>query len=201
MKNARLWVPAAVLACGIAVPASAAKRLLVDMRLVWKPTTEIDAGAPIPTGVRVRVTRFVDMRQDKEQVGENSQDADEGKLLPVSTRDDVAAFVSDRFSYVLSRYGVDAGAGPGDVTISGELRRFFVAESDLYKAEVALKLRLRDRSGKTLWESLVIGADRRWGRSYKAENYCEALSDAIINLVRKLVESPDFMAALSGHEK
>jgi hypothetical protein len=56
-----------------------------------------------------------------------------------------------------------------------------------------------DRSGKTLWKGLVSGDATRFGRSYKAENYYEVLSDAVVNTVSSMLQAADFQKALSRH--
>jgi len=67
---------------------------------------------------------------------------------------------------------------------------------DAVSAERYLQL---DRDGKTLWNGLASGDATRFGRSYKIENYYEALSDAIVNTVSSMLQSAPFQRALSGH--
>ena len=55
------------------------------------------------------------------------------------------------------------------------------------------------RGGETLWSGLASGDASRFGRSYKLENYYEALSDAIVNTVSSMLQSAPFQSALSGH--
>jgi len=56
-----------------------------------------------------------------------------------------------------------------------------------------------DRDGKTLWNGLASGEATRFGRSYKAENYYEVLSDAVVNTVSSMLQAVDFQKAISGH--
>jgi len=37
------------------------------------------------------------------------------------------------------------------------------------------------------------------GRSYRAENYYEVLSDAVVNTVSSMLQAADFRKAMSGH--
>jgi hypothetical protein len=50
---------------------------------------------------------------------------------------------------------------------------------------------------RTLWSGLASGDATRFGRSYKLENYYEVLSDAIVNTVNSMLQSADFLKALS----
>jgi hypothetical protein len=40
------------------------------------------------------------------------------------------------------------------------------------------------------------GSASRWGRSYKADNYYETLSDSLLDALHKLLSNADFIAAL-----
>ncbi len=86
----------------------------------------------------------------------------------------------------------------GDVTLKGEVQQFFVRETSTYKSEVAIHVSVVGRDGKPRWSGVATGDATRFGRSYKAENYHEALSDAVVNAVSSMLESPEFQKALSG---
>jgi hypothetical protein len=64
---------------------------------------------------------------------------------------------------------------------------------------VVLQLTVSDPDGKTLWKGLASGDATRFGRSYKAENYYEVLSDAVVNTVSSMLQAAEFQRALSGH--
>ncbi len=108
----------------------------------------------------------------------------------------MAAFVTDRFRYLLRYYGLDTVSEPGDLMISGDVRSFFVSEDNTYMGDVALKVRVTDNSGTVLWEGVAAGTESRWGRSYKKDNYYETLSDSLINAVNRLLSTPAFLVAL-----
>ena len=48
---------------------------------------------------------------------------------------------------------------------------------------------------------MASGGSKRFGRSYKAENYYETLSDSVVEAVYKMLSSSEFMAALRGPAK
>jgi hypothetical protein len=94
--------------------------------------------------------------------------------------------------------GLKTVDGNAAVTIKGEVRQFFVRETSSYKSEVAVHLTVVDSGGKTLWSGTASGDATRFGRSYKAENYFEVLSDAVVNAVSSMLQNQQFQKALSG---
>ncbi len=91
-----------------------------------------------------------------------------------------------------------SASGNGAVTIKGEVKKFFVREEATYKSSVEVHITVVDSNGKTLWNGLASGDAKRFGRSYKAENYYEVLSDALVNTVSSMLQSQEIQKALSG---
>ncbi|MDE2264227.1 MAG: hypothetical protein KGL45_17015 [Gammaproteobacteria bacterium] len=56
----------------------------------------------------------------------------------------------------------------------------------------------RESDGKVLWSGTASGEAKPFGRSYELEDYCEVLSDAILNTVSSMLQSAQFQKALSG---
>src|ERR1700733_5018935 len=90
---------------------------------------------------------------------------------------DVGAFVAVHIRQLFDEAGIKTVDSSGAVLIKGEVTKFFVREGNTYKSEVALQLVVSDADGKTLWKGQASGEAFRFGRSYKAENYYEALSE------------------------
>ena len=53
--------------------------------------------------------------------------------------------------------GLNVVDGPGDMTLSGEIRQFFVTETSTYRSEVSLVMHLKDSHGKELWSGAGSG--------------------------------------------
>jgi hypothetical protein len=179
-----------------AMPTLAEKKLLAGIPLVWKPTDLKDAGVVNLTGVadiRIRVEAFSDARPDHTKIGENSEDS---PAKPVTTKDDVAGFITTNFADTLRSYGFKLVPEGGDVTVRAEILDFMVRETDTYKGELRLKVNV-ERAGKSVWTGLVSGSSKRFGRSYKAENYYETMSDAIIRAASNLANDTGFHQALT----
>ena len=128
-------------------------------------------------------------------IGENREDE---VPKPVTTSDDVGAFVSKHMRQLLDGAGLKTVDSDGAVTIKGEVKQFFVRETGTYKSTVTVHLTVVGRDGQTLWSGNASGDATRFGRSYKLENYYEVLSDAIVNTVSSMLQSAEFQKALSG---
>ncbi len=171
-------------------------KLLEHIPLQWRPTSDLRLGTSQMTVAPVTIATFTDGRDNKEVIGENREDAEP---KPVTTADDVGAFVSTHIRQLFNQAGIKTVDSNGGVTIQGEVKRFFVREGDTYRSEVVVHLTVIDQDGKTLWKGLASGEATRFGRSYKVENYCEVLSDAVVNTVSSMLQAADFQKAISGH--
>ena len=167
---------------------------LVNVPLEWQPTSDLRLGATQMSAVTVQFEPFKDVRQMPEQIGENRED-DTPK--PVTTQDDVGAFVSKHMRELFNKAGIKTVDTNGDVVVKGEVRQFFVRETHTYKAEVAVHLTVVGKDGATLWSGVAPGEASRFGRSYLLENYYEVLSDALVNATSSTLQSAEFQKALS----
>jgi hypothetical protein len=182
----------AVLCSLASLGALAAPKLLQDIPLQWKPTTEL--GAAVQTShQKIRFVAFKDVRDNPKLIAENREKA---TPKPVTTKDDVGAFVTDSLRRIFDREGFSTVDASGDLVISGEVRRFFVEETDTYKGDVLLHVTVTSHDGKTLWDGNTSGAASTFGRSYKAENYYEVLSNSLIDATTTLLKNHDFVQAL-----
>jgi hypothetical protein len=176
--------------------AYAKTRLLEHVPLQWRATSELTLGTREVTPVLVQFETFQDVRDNKEAIGENREDK---TPKPVTTNDDVGAFVGKHMRELFERAGLKTVDSNGEVTIKGEVKQFFVSETSTYKSDVVVHLTVVGRDGQTLWSGLASGDATRFGRSYKLENYYEVLSDAIVNAVSSMLQSPELQRALAAH--
>jgi hypothetical protein len=197
------YLAAAFLACLLVNGADFARGATLDnVPLKWTPTAtlsemgSVDISGPL-LSTKISMGPLVDTRQNPSLVAENREKAD--KLRQMTTSSDVAGFVTDHLKDSLHGAGltfVDSGA---DVSISGEIRQFFVTEMATYNGEVSLLIRVKDNAGKELWAGLVSGDSTRWGRSYSAANYYETISDMLLRATYNLLANPGFREALGKH--
>jgi hypothetical protein len=186
----------------LAAAATAGPKLLENIPLVWKPTDALGALGPLNLSGSVistalHVDLLVDTRANPSLVAENHEKED--RVLPVTTSSDVAAFVTDHLKDTLRQAGLNVVDGPGALTLSGEIRQYFVTETSTYQSQLSLVVHLKDAQGKEVWSGAVAGSTERFGRSYKAENYYETLSDAVIRATHNMLSNPAFTDAFQHH--
>ncbi len=172
---------------------------LDNVPLTWKPTDDThevtNAASRALNTRKVLLKHFTDVRESKRLIGRNTED--KNKVKEVTTKDEVGVWVAIQLGKVLKGAGVPVVEKDGNLVISGEITRFFVDESNVYRGVVAMNLTVADASGKKLWTGLAMGEAKRWGRSFKEENYMEALSDALLHAAKEWVSNPQFVAAIS----
>lgn len=172
---------------------------LEGIPLVWKPTSQVaESGAIDLTGMgqaRIYVKPLTDNREKASLIGENREDS---KAKPVTTSDSVAAWCSERLGAVLGQFGLNVtdSEGEADLIITGEVRRFFVTETNTYEGDIGLKIDVVNRKGKVIWSGITGGTATRFGRSYKAENYYEVVSDSFLDAIQNLFKNEAFKSAL-----
>jgi hypothetical protein len=189
---------ACCLLCGTAL---AAPKLLQDIPLKWTPTQgfselgPLDVSGPLLT-TKVHFETFVDARSNPESIAENREKAD---ARPVTTKDNVADFVTLHLKESVHGAGVTTVDDAGDVSISGEIRQFFVTETNLYHGDLSLLVHVKNSKGKEIWSGIIPGGAEHFGRSYKADNYYETMSDMVMRAAYNLLANADFRAALQKH--
>jgi hypothetical protein len=183
------------------VPAFAfASKSLENIELKWKATTELTelqklGLTAIPA--KIKIEKFKDDRKPdlKNKIGENLEDEKKGTILPVTTISDVGEFVTNNFRDVMKKGGLTIVDSGEDYVLSGSVIEYFVTEKDTYEAALTLKLKLT-KKGKVVWSGTTPGVNKRFGRSYKLDNYLECFSDVIIDAAESLAKSNEFKEAL-----
>jgi len=171
--------------------------LRVTLKFVPTDTEEVlEKRGVVPTGgPPFEIVPVVDGRADvRSQIGENRESS---PVVPVRTADDVAAWVTKTLTDTFRGWGTNSAAG-APLVLGTEIVKLFVTEEHTYVAEVTLKFTLRSREGGEIWAGTVGGVATRFGRSLKADNYNEVLSDALFDCYSKLWTDPGFRRAWSG---
>jgi hypothetical protein len=171
---------------------------LEGIPLVLKPTSPMSERLPLDVkgleGIKLQIDPFTDTREDPAFIGRNTNKV---PLRKVTTNEDVARFVTYQVKSLMSGLGLKVVESGGDVILKGEIKKFFVEETNRYNAEVELQVTFTDSNGKILWVVTTTGTSRRFGIWYKADNYYEVLSDAQIGATHELVRNPGFRKALT----
>lgn len=172
---------------------------LNNIPLTWRPTggiyQEADTGKlSFLYNEKIKVVPFVDSRENPKEIGKNVESSFRTKL--VTTRDDVAQWCTERFKYSLSQFGVIPVASGETLIFKGEVVQFYVNEDKTYIGTVGIKLKVERPGGKSVWEGMMAGSTSKWGRSYKDENYHEALSDSFIKAFQGLTKNESLAKAI-----
>ena len=171
---------------------------LEGIPLAWKPTSPMSERTPLDVkgleGIKLQIDPFTDKREDPAFIGNSINKL---PFRKVTTNDDVARFVTYQVKLLMAGLGLKVVESGGDVILNGSIRKFFAEEDKRYNAEVEMQVAFTDPSGKILWGVATTGTSSRFGMSYKADNYHEVLSDAVIGAVHQLVQNPGFRKALT----
>lgn len=172
---------------------------LEGIPLTWSPTSPMSERAPVDVkgleGLKLQIDPFTDRREDPAFIGRNMNTV---PLRKVTTNEDVARFVTYQVKLLMAGQGLKVVESGGEVILKGEIRKFFAEETHRYNAEVELQATFTDANGKLLWAVVTTGTSSRFGLAYKADNYYEVLSDALIGATHQLVHNPGFRKALTG---
>lgn len=172
--------------------------LLKDIELKFKPTSSLSDYENMDlsnlSSTSISLGSFSDEREEKGLIGENREDEDKGKVLPVTTKTPVSDFLKETYKKLLKDIGIKIVDG-SPKTLEAKVIKFFAEEKNLYRAEVWLEIELK-KDGALIFEERIMGSAKRFGRSYKLENYFEVLSDAIIDSFASLFQNEGFLKAL-----
>jgi hypothetical protein len=146
--------------------------------------------------VKVYLAPATDKRAEKDTIGKNIENA---TPVPIySSGKTPPEFVHDVLQDSLKDFGVQMADAPeaADRVINLELTRFFVEESNNYKAEVKATVEVKDKGGRVLYRGQIAGDGETFGRSLNPENYQNTLSDATRRAIANLFAQPKFQEAL-----
>jgi hypothetical protein len=195
----RTIVSAAVLSIVIGT-ATAAPKSLENVPLQWSPTQSlaemgpIDLSGPVLT-TRIHFDTFVDARQEPGLVGENREKP--ANIRRVTTSANVGEFVTQHIRDTLHGLGVQTVAGTdADLFVSGEVKEFFVTETSQYRGALGIFVTVKNSNGKEVWSGLILGGADNFGRSYKAINYYETISNMVLRATYNLIANPGFHQVL-----
>ncbi|HEX4826496.1 MAG TPA: YajG family lipoprotein [Candidatus Polarisedimenticolaceae bacterium] len=134
--------------------------------------------------------------------GGNPADVGRWNKRPIHVQGEpsVPAFVDEISRRVLTEWGfrLDEKA-PTALRI--EIAEFRVDVLELIVGHVTLRAVLAASDGTVIWERSVTGDAHRFGLSHNADNYNEALSDALKGALASLVTAPEFQDAVTERSK
>jgi uncharacterized lipoprotein YajG len=183
----------------IASTAVSGSEPLQDIPLKWTPTESLaemgalDISGPLLT-TSIHVDTFADTRQNPATVAENREKA--ANIRTVTTSTNVASYLTEHLRGSMTAAGLNVVDGAADISVSGEIREFFVTETDLYRGNLSLLVSVKSRDGKELWSGVIGGGAEHFGRSYRADNYYETIADMMLRATYNLLANPGFHESL-----
>lgn len=181
--------------------AVSAKDLLDHVILKWKPTTEVSTFKSVNYSAllahKIKLGTFTDSRIEKKLIGEN---VEKENKLPVSTDSKLEDFIRAGVNTTFKDLGLSVVDSNPDYTLNFEITKFFITEKNTYVGTLVTKVNLV-KSGKVVWSDVAMGSNKRFGRSYKLENYLETSSDLVIDLLLNLFKKPEFMNQFKSKAK
>lgn len=183
---------------------NASRTSSIDVPLEFRPRS--DDSPPLvrlpPNGLpKVYVSPTADQRTDARMIGQNTED--EVPVPVYATGRSPADFVTDVLRQEMRSAGLDVSADVSGTTrqVDSELLQFRVDESNRYRAEVRLSVKVVDPTGGVVWQGVSVGTGSNHGKSKSVTNYQETYSDALRQAVNKILGDPAFTRALTDPAK
>ncbi|MBC7743162.1 MAG: hypothetical protein H7061_13260 [Bdellovibrionaceae bacterium] len=164
---------------------------MTDVELKWKATTEMNEFSKLDltklSEHKIKIVDFKDHRKAPlSRVGMNIEK--DGTNLTVDTKSNVADFITDNFTNTLQKAGLEIVKSGETLTIEGDINDYMVTESNTYKGNLTLRLRVL-KGGAVVWKGVINGNNSRFGRSFKLDNYLESLSDCVVDAALNFVQN------------
>lgn len=169
---------------------------ITDLPLVWSGVKKLPPASPAVAAalkaVPIEPGEFKDGRTTPPDiVGTYQKDG-----YKVTTRGDVRAFWAGHERILLEHAGAKFQT-PGGARLDATLLQLDVLEGDKFNGTARVSFTVTTRSAAP-WTKAYEGRVQRWGRTHKPENFDEALSNAIAEATRQLLNDEAFALALEG---
>lgn len=174
----------------------------LTVRLAFVPTDKegvLEKRGVVPIGgPPFEILLAVDNRPEPHDLlGENRE---KSTTVPVRASTPVFSWISRSLADTFRDWGTPSAPG-SELALHTEIVKLFVVEEHTYQAEAAMMFMLKRRDGTEVWSGIVGGAASRFGRSLKADNYNEVLSDAVFSCFSKLWTDAGFREAWAATGK
>jgi hypothetical protein len=172
--------------------------------LTYRPTNQPDqaklnGALPIAATSQVWINPVLDQHPEGSRIGV-SQEEDNAAVYFGPNGLPPADFMRAALVQALPPLGVPLVNDPNAATHVLEVRmsRFWAVEGNLYQTWIAGTVLLADKAGNILWQSEVTGFGKRWGRTFNADPYIHAFSDAALDFGHNLAFNPAFRQAAAA---
>jgi len=165
----------------------------------YKPNAKVKKSPSSVPAQKIFFDEFRDQRSQPSLVGENLED--KGNRVVVVSSDPQAAgnLVKSALNKEFRNKGFSVVGSPGQAekVVGGALVKFWTVETNRYNSETLLRLEVRDKNGRVLFQKNYSGAGKNFGRSLSETNYNESISDSLVMIVEALFSDHEFLKALA----
>ena len=169
------------------------------IQVEYKPNAKVKRSPSSVPSQKIFFDEFHDQRSQPRLLGENLED--KGNRVMVVSSDPQAAgnLVKSALNKEFRNKGFSVVGSPGQAEriIGGSLVKFWTVETNRYNTETLLKLEVRDKNGRVLFQKNYPGAGKNFGRSLSETNYNESFSDSLVMIVEALFSDHEFLRALA----
>jgi uncharacterized lipoprotein YajG len=169
------------------------------IQVEYKPNAKVKKSPSSVSSQKIFFDDFRDQRPQPRLLGENLED--KGNRVVVVSSDPQAAgnLVKSALNKEFRNKGFSVVGSPGQAEkiIGGSLVKFWTVETNRYNTETLLKLEVRDKNGRVLFQKNYSGAGKNFGRSLSETNYNESFSDSLVMIVEDLFSDHEFLRALA----
>jgi len=167
--------------------------VLHDIELKWMPTETITStdSTKLKSLMKhtFKINTFSNCRENTTEIGKNIE---KENVRTVSTTTDVGAWCSESFGVKLRDCGISVIADSANFTVDGCVKKFYVTESKMYAGEIEIAFTVTNTSNGEKWSTTISGGYELWGKSYKAENYVQCFSNALMIIIDSFLSNPKF---------
>jgi uncharacterized lipoprotein YajG len=169
------------------------------IQVEYKPNAKVKNSPSSVPSQKIFFDDFRDQRSQPRLLGENLED--KGNRVGVYSSDPHAAgnLVKTALNKEFKNKGFSVVGSPGQAEkiISGALLKFWTVETNRYSTDTLVKLEVRDKNGRVLFNRNYSGTGKNFGRSLSENNYNESFSDSLVVIVEGLFSDHEFIKALA----
>jgi hypothetical protein len=170
-----------------------------NIQVEYKPNAKVKKSPSSVPSQKIFFDEFRDQRSQPRLLGENLED--KGNRVVVVSSDPQAAgnLVKSALNKEFRNKGFFVVGSPGQAEkiIGGSLVKFWTVETNRYNTETLLKLEVRDKNGRVLFQKNYSGSGKNFGRSLSETNYNESFSDSLVMITEALFSDHEFLRALA----
>ena len=169
------------------------------IQLEYKPNAKVKRSPSSVPPQKIYFDDFRDQRPQPRQLGENLEEKDKRVVVISSDPQAAGNLVKSALNKEFRNKGFSVVGSPGQAEkiVSGMLLKFWTVETNRYNSDTLVKLEVRDKNGRVLFNRNYSGTGKNFGRSLSENNYNESISDSLVVIVETLFSDQEFLRALA----